>query len=220
MKRHTSYASLVALGHLLHHHDVFAPWREHVQLGGKTILHEPHQKVLDVLVSVLADCASLKQINTRLRPDTALAAAWGRSGFADQAMITRVLDAFTPLMGAQRRTASAWLYIREGQALHHPSEQALLFVDIDLTGLPAGRRAEASPKDDFRGGKTAVGANWPASVPRNTMKAWCPSHPPMLRPACSGDASGLSSQPHCCQRCSVEFETPNARSKSDNHHSY
>jgi hypothetical protein len=57
------------------------------------------------VVSVLADCASLKQINTRLRPATALAAAWGRERFADQSTITRVLDAFTPLTVAQLRTA-------------------------------------------------------------------------------------------------------------------
>jgi len=105
LKRHTPYAPFAAWGHVLHHADVFAPLREHVQLGGKTILHEPHQKLRDVVVSVLADCASIKQINTRLRPDTALAAAWGRGTFADQSTITRVLDAFTPVSVAQRRTA-------------------------------------------------------------------------------------------------------------------
>jgi hypothetical protein len=82
------------LGYVLHQADFFAPLREHVQLGGKAILHEPHQKLLDVVVSVLADCASIKQINTRLRPDTALAAAWGRDTFADQSTITRVLVPF------------------------------------------------------------------------------------------------------------------------------
>src|ERR671923_1417844 len=158
MKRHTSFAPLAALGYVLHHSNFFAPLREHVQLGGKTILHEPHQKLLDVVVSVLADCASLKQINTRLRPDTALAAAWGRERFADQSTITRVLDAFTPPAVAPWRPAIEHIYRREGQALHHPFAQELLFVDIDLTGLPAGRRAEASTKGYFSGEKTAVGA--------------------------------------------------------------
>jgi hypothetical protein len=46
---------------------------------------------LDVVVSMLADGASLKQINTPLRPETALAAAWGRARFADQSTMTRVL---------------------------------------------------------------------------------------------------------------------------------
>jgi hypothetical protein len=175
MKRHTSYAPLAALGYVLHQSDFFAPLREHVKLGGKTILHEPYQKLLDVLVSVLTDCASLKQINTRLRPDTALAAAWGRERFADQSTITRVLDAFTPLTVAQLRAAIEQIYLREGRALHHPFAQDLLFLDIDLTGLPAGRHAEASTKGYFSGEKTVMAVNWPASVPRNTMRAWCPS---------------------------------------------
>jgi hypothetical protein len=75
MKCHTSYAPLAALGYVLPQSDFFAPWREPVQLGGKTILHEPYQKLVDDVVSVLADCASLKQSNTRLRPETALAPA-------------------------------------------------------------------------------------------------------------------------------------------------
>jgi hypothetical protein len=105
----------------------------------------------------------------------ALAVAWGRERFADQSTITRVLDAFTPLAVTQLRTAIEQIYMREGQALHHPFAQELLFLDIDLTGLPAGRHAEASTKGYFSGGKTVMDANWPASVPRNTMKAWCPS---------------------------------------------
>jgi hypothetical protein len=188
MKRHTLYAPLAALGYALHHADFFAPLREHVQLGGKTIIHEPYQKLLDVVVSVLADCASIKQINTCLRPDTALAAAWGRDTFADQSTITRMLDAFTPVSVAQLRTALEQIYRREGRALHHPFDQELLFLDIDLTGLPAGRRAEASTKGYFSGEKTAGGANSPGSAPRSTMKVWCRWSIPAIspvRPVCA-----------------------------------
>jgi hypothetical protein len=67
------YAPLAALGSRLQQQDFFAPLREHVQLDCKAVFHAPHEKLLDVIVSMLADRASLKQINTRLRPDTALA---------------------------------------------------------------------------------------------------------------------------------------------------
>jgi len=144
---------LAALGYFLQQQDFFAPLREHVELGCKTVLHEPHQKLLDAVVSMLADCSSLKQINTRLRPDTALAAAWGREAFADQSTISRGLDAFTPTTVAQLRTAVERLYLREGRVLSHPFEQELLFLDIDLTGLPAGRRAEASTQGYVSGKK-------------------------------------------------------------------
>ena len=141
--------------------DFFAPLWEHVQLGGKTIDQAPHQKLLDVVVSMLADCSSLKQIHTRLRPDTALAAAWGRDVFADQSTISRTLDAFTPATVAQLRMAVERLYVREGRALHHPFDHELLFLDIDLTGLPAGRHAEASTKGSFSGKKTVAGVSSP-----------------------------------------------------------
>jgi hypothetical protein len=195
MNSHTQYAPLAALGSLLQQQEYFAPLREHVQLDCKTVFHAPHEKLLDVVVSMLADCASLKQINTRLRPETALAAAWGRDRFADQSTITRVLDAFTPRAVAQLRTAVEQIYRREGKALHHPFAHDLLFLDIDLTGLPAGRRAEASTKGYFSGEKTAVGANSPGSVPHTTMKVWCrwsiPATRP-VRPVCAPPSSRRS----------------------------
>src|SRR4030095_11222593 len=146
MHRSTQYAPLAPLVAFWQPRDFFAPLWEHVQLGEKTIDHEPHQKLLDVVVSMLADCSSLKKIHTRLRPDTALAAAWGRDVFADQSTLSRTLDALTPVTVAQLRTAVERSYVREGRALHHPFDQALLFLDIDLTGLPAVRHAEATTR--------------------------------------------------------------------------
>ena len=112
--------------------------------------------------SVCAPIApALQQRHTRLRPETALAAAWGRDVFADQSTISRTLDAFTPVTVAQLRTAVERIYVREGRALHHPFDQELLFLDIDLTGLPAGRHAEASTKGYFSGKKTVAGVSSP-----------------------------------------------------------
>ena len=96
MKSNTQHAPLAALGSFLQHQDFFAPLREHVQLDCKTVVHTPHETWLDVVVSLLAECPSRTSIHTRLRPDTALAAAWGRERVADQSTLTRVLDAFTP----------------------------------------------------------------------------------------------------------------------------
>ena len=75
--------------------------------------------------------------------------------------MTRLLDAFTPLTVTQLRTAVEHIYVREGRALHHPFDQELLCLDIDLPGLPAGRHAEASAKGYCSGKKTAAGASSP-----------------------------------------------------------
>jgi hypothetical protein len=182
MNRHTPYAPLAALGSRLQQQDFFAPLREPVQFDGKTVFHAPHAKWLDVVVSMLADCGSVKQMNTRLRPETALAAAWGRRRFADQSTLTRVLDPLTPRAGAQLRPAVEQIDRRAGQVLRHPLAHELLCWDIDLRGLPAGRRAEASTKGSCSGEKTAVGANSPGSAPRSTMKVWCRWSIPAIRP--------------------------------------
>ena len=182
MKHTTQYAPLAALGYFLQQQDFFAPLREHVRLDCKTVRHAPHEKLLDVVVSILADCTSLKQINTRLRPDTALAAAWGRDQFADHSTISRVLDTFTPETVAQLRTAIEQMYRHTGQALHHPFARELLFIDIDLTGLPAGRHAEGSTKGYFSGKKTAADASSPVSMPRSTTRPSSPWSIPATKP--------------------------------------
>ena len=173
---------MAALGSRLQQPDCFAPPREHVQVDCQTVFHAPHESRLDVVVSMRADCASLTRINTRLRPETALAAAWGRHRLADQSTMTRGLDTFPPRAVAQRRTAVEPIYRREGQALHHPYAHALLFLASALTGRPAGRRAEARATGYISGGKTAVGAHSPGSAPRSTMKGWCRWSLPAIRP--------------------------------------
>src|SRR2546430_5266721 len=105
MHRSTQYAPLAALGAFLQQRDFFAPLWEHVQLGGETIFHEPHPKLLDVGVTMLAACSSLKQINNRLPPHTDPAAASGRDEFSGQSTIPRTLVAFLPPTVAPLPTA-------------------------------------------------------------------------------------------------------------------
>jgi hypothetical protein len=117
MNRNTQDAPLAALGSCLPPQDFFAPLREPVQLDGQTVIHTPHETWRDIVVNRLADCAALQQIHTRLRPDTARAAAWGRERVADQATRTRVREALTPSAVAQRRSAVEPIDRRAGQAL-------------------------------------------------------------------------------------------------------
>jgi hypothetical protein len=77
MQGNTSFAPLAALGYYLRQQDFFAPIRHEVKLKMKTVKHEPHEKLIDCLVSILVGCRNLGQSNLRLRPDEVLAAAWG-----------------------------------------------------------------------------------------------------------------------------------------------
>lgn len=72
----TSFVPLAVLGYCLTRTDFFAPLRE-VNLNIKTVRHQPAQKLQDIIVSILANCSSVKQSDLRIRPDVVLAEAWG-----------------------------------------------------------------------------------------------------------------------------------------------
>jgi hypothetical protein len=103
-----------------------------VRLPLKPVDHAPTDKLPDVLVSILAGCRAIRQINTRLRPDLALAHAWGRAYFADQATVARTLDAFPPTHIAQLRQGTGHLFRRESRTLRHAFENDWLWLDLVL----------------------------------------------------------------------------------------
>ncbi len=72
-QRHdTQYAPLAVLGYCLIRNEFFAPMGM-VNLNMKTIHHTPLDKLLDIVVSILANCSSTKQVDLRIRPDLVLA---------------------------------------------------------------------------------------------------------------------------------------------------
>ncbi len=152
----TGFAPLAVLGYCLTRTEFLKPLRD-VHLDIKTYQHEPHEKMQDVLVSVLANCSSVKQIDLRIRPDTVLAEAWGREQFADQSTLADTLNAFTEDSVTQLRQALDVIYQQEGQTCHHDFNADLLAVDIDLTGLRASARAQGSTKGYFSGRRNAHG---------------------------------------------------------------
>jgi len=73
----TGFAPLGVLGYCLMRTSFLSPVLRAVTVPIKSVQHLPAAKLLDVLVSILAGCRAVSQVNTRLRPDLALAHAWG-----------------------------------------------------------------------------------------------------------------------------------------------
>lgn len=160
MKSNTQFAPLGLLGYHLQQRDFFAPLREQIQLEQKHVFYTPYDKLLTCLVSIMGGCHAISQINTRIRPDTALAQAWGFKSFAHQATIAATLDRFTDTNIQQLRAAISHIYLREGQAIRHRClQQELLMLDVDLTGLPASKHAQGSTKGYFSGKKGDMDGN-------------------------------------------------------------
>lgn len=138
-------------------HDLWAPIRHRVHFDRPTHCLNPVNAIYDLWVGILAGCEVVSQVNTTIRADPLLARAWGREQFHEQSTIARVLDACTSLQVRQMREANEAILHWLGQAHRHDFSRSLLRVDIDLSGLPASKRAEGSTKGYFSGRRNSYG---------------------------------------------------------------
>jgi len=152
----TQFAPLVALGYYVRSMDLFSPLWSRLIFDQPTHTIHPQAALLDVWVSILAGCRSLKQVNTRIRPDRLLAQAWGRPQFAEQSTLARVLDVCQAEQVQQLREGSRSIYRWIGAAPRHDWGQPLL-IDIDLTHLPSGLHTQGAAKGYVSGKKGALG---------------------------------------------------------------
>jgi Transposase DDE domain group 1 len=142
----TGRASLCALGEYLRRHCFFAPLREQVQIRQKTVRYRPIDKLLDVVGGILCGAKTIAQNNVTIRTDRAVQRAFGRSGCAEQSTMARTLRACTAENVTQLEQVS-WYYLkRYGATPRHRFHDARLWVDIDLTPMPIGAKAEGSER--------------------------------------------------------------------------
>jgi hypothetical protein len=150
-------ASLVAVGHRFQELGLWEIVKAHVQIKQKTRQYAPLDKLLDCLINILAGGAGVVEVNTRVRPDRALQAAFGRSGCAEQSTISETLNACTGDNVTQLRAALNEILQRCGQAPQHAYAQRCQILDVDVTGLPAGRQGEGVEKGYFAQQKNCRG---------------------------------------------------------------
>src|ERR671932_564069 len=142
----SSHASLCALGSYLRQIGFFTPLEQHVHLRQKTVTYTPIQKLEMIFVALLAGAKAISHTGTTLRVDPALQRAFGLPGCADQSVLAETLNAATDKDVAALRTAMEELFQQHSQACHHDFAQDLLVLDIDLSPLPASRKAEGSER--------------------------------------------------------------------------
>lgn len=142
-------ASLVILGLRFQRLRIWPIIEEHVHIKQKVLQHTPLNKLLDCFINILAGGAGVVEINTRIRPDRAVQRAFGRSACADQSTISDTLNACTPENVVEMRTALKLILQQHSQSYRHDYEQAWQVLDVDITGLPAGRQGEGVTKGYF-----------------------------------------------------------------------
>jgi hypothetical protein len=145
----TACASLAALGMQLKHLDLFGPIRETVSIAQKTVKHSPSDKLYDAFISLLAGAHGLVEINTRLRSDPVLQAAFGRTACADQSLVQQTLNACTATTVGQLEQAMDMIYRQHSQGYRHDYRTSLQVLDVDMSGMPCGKKAAFATKGYF-----------------------------------------------------------------------
>lgn len=157
VRRGSAHASLTALGLKLQQLDFFAPLHEHVQIAQKTVRYSPIDKLTDVFIALLAGARSIAPINQGLRTDPALQRAFGRPGCAEQSTLQDTLDACTEGNVAQLQAAYDQYYRTYSRGFRHDYQADWQLLDVDLSGLPCGRKAAVATPGYFGAGKRRRG---------------------------------------------------------------
>jgi hypothetical protein len=153
----TQYAPLAALCAHYQSNRLLEPLTE-VQIPMKRRDFSPGEKLLQLLLGILAGCGPLYEFNARLKQEVGLAAMWGWPGFSDQSNLSRLLDALTLKQIEPLRQQTSRIWRRLSRVPSH-DWRGFLWLDFDLSGLPCSSRAEASQKGYFSGKKTSLDAS-------------------------------------------------------------
>ena len=155
-QRFTDRVSLCLVGMQFQQWGIWQIVAQHVKIKQKVLTHTPLEKLQDCLVNILAGGHGLVEINTRVRDDQVLQRAFGRTACADQSTISDTLNACVTENVIEMRDALIEVIRRHSQAYHHDYTHYQL-LDIDVTGLCAGRLGEGVTKGYFAHRKNARG---------------------------------------------------------------
>lgn len=145
----TPHASLAALGAKVCQFGLFDVIEQHVSIAQKTVLDSPAQKLSDAFVAILAGAHGICEIETRLRCDPVLQRAFGRERCAEQSVVQDTLNAATSDNARQMGFAFEILLGKHSRVARHNFKKRLLVLDVDLTGLLCGKKAEGAKKGYF-----------------------------------------------------------------------
>lgn len=142
-------ASLAIVGIKIRQMGIWDMIGREVKIQQKTVTHTPLQKLQDAFINIMAGGQGIVEVNQRVKPDVSLSAAFGRERCADQSGVSATLNACQAENVAQMRQAMQTIYQRYGAGYRHDYGRKWQLLDIDMSGLPAGRQGEGSETGYF-----------------------------------------------------------------------
>jgi Transposase DDE domain group 1 len=150
-------ASLVVIGQRFQQMGIWTMVEKNIAIKQKVLLHTPLDKLKDCLINILAGGTGVVETNLRVRPDRAVQVAFGRKTCAEQSTISDTLNACSAENVSQMRTAIKEILRCYGSSYQHPYDTKWQLLDVDVTGMPAGRHGEGVTKGYFAGTKNRRG---------------------------------------------------------------
>ena len=153
----SAHASLVMIGQWTKEAGLWELLQEGVHIRQKVIRHTPHEKLKDLLINIWAGGTGVSEVNNRVRTDMALQKMFGRQTCAEQSTISETVNAVTEENIQEMEAVIKQVLQTYGQCCQHEYETNWLLLDVDLTGLLAGKQAEGSEKGYFSGKRNGRG---------------------------------------------------------------
>ncbi len=107
-----------------------------------------HEKLKQVLLSILAGCETFSEVNLRLKHESVLSKVIGNSRLSDQSNLLGTLDALTLKQIDELRVSTRQIWHAFSSVMTRDWRK-YIWLGFDLTGLPCGALAEASQKGYF-----------------------------------------------------------------------
>jgi hypothetical protein len=153
----THFASLAVLLALYQDKKRLEPLQQ-VLIPMRNRYFEPAEKLIQILVSILAGCETLSEVTTTLKQEKHLASVLCSDHFADQSSLSRTLDELTLKNIDELRSSTTQIWKSQSQVMQRDWRK-FLWLDFDLSALPCGPMAEEAMKGYFAEKKTATDAN-------------------------------------------------------------
>ena len=128
---------------------VFEPVEEKVKIAQKRVKYSACEKLLDAFITLFSGAQGLVEVNKRLKADTGLQRAFGRTGCAEQWVVQDTLDACTAENVSKMHQAIEAIFPRHSQTYRHDYQLNWQVLDTDMTGRPCGRKAKFASKGYF-----------------------------------------------------------------------
>lgn len=141
------------IGKLAQKMGIWGPVKENVKIQQKIIRYTPDEKLKGAWINMLSGGRRTVEINQTVRSDEGVQCVFGLRGCADQSNVSRTLSACTNDTILQMRKAIETVFRKHARSYRHKYDKSYQWLDVDITGLLAGRKGEGVEKGYFSDSK-------------------------------------------------------------------